>query len=600
MFDASEPTDQHLDESTPGLTLERLDSALLLLTSEGHVLYASNPMVALLGRRRDEVVGAHVDTILPVAKSFLGRTCVETLASRKATTTFGWDTYLSSWIGVRIHPTANGIEAHVRTMPTGDEDSPPGVEATDEDPAVSLDSITVPMHVVDREGVIRYANQADLDLLGYEQEHYVGRSIADFHVREADARELIDLLRQGEELQDHEVTLRHRNGASRVVLITTGIHHGDDADLIQCFPRDVTEQRAAEERDARLAAIVQSSDDAIIAKRLDGIITSWNPAAERLYGYTAEEAIGQRVSFIMPDDMEDEFPTIMGRLVRGERIDHYETVRVTKDGRRVHVSISIAPIRNSSGRLVGASAIARDITERRLLEFRQREFLTMVAHDLRSPLTAVKGYTQLMQRRGTYSESALAAILSQVHQMERLIGDVLEITRMDENRFEMHLSDVDLATIARAAVDRAGEIGDTDRIHLDAPEAPMVGHWDEVRLTQILDNLITNAVKYAPTGEITVRLAHFPDHAAIDVRDRGPGIAPEHLPHIFERFYRGPGESVSARGVGLGLAITRALVEVHGGTIEAESALGEGTVFTVTLPWNAAVRNAREQVTSPA
>src|SRR5690606_39087848 len=128
----------------------------------------------------------------------------------------------------------------------------------------------------------------------------------------------------------------------------------------------------------------------------------------------------------------------------------------------------------------------------------------------------------------------------------------------------------------------------------------MVDHWDEVRLTQILDNLITNAVKYAPTGEITVRLAHFPDHAAIDVRDRGPGIAPEHLPHIFERFYRGPGESVSARGVGLGLAITRALVEAHDCTFEVESALGESTVFTVSLPWNAAVRNAREQVTSPA
>ncbi|HYH13564.1 MAG TPA: PAS domain S-box protein [Thermomicrobiales bacterium] len=596
MPEASQSIDQYL----PDLTFDRLEGGVLLLTRAGRVLYANAPMVTLLGRPRDRVIGAHVDSILPVAESFLGRTCLASLGEMKRTATFGWDAFLGSWIGVRIFPTANGIEAHVRSMPTGNEEAAPPAEPAEEDTAVSLDSIAVPMSVLDREGVIQYANQADLDLLGYERDDYVGRPITDFLLYPATGRDLLDKLRRGEAMSDYEVALRHRSGEPRMVQITTGIHQ-DDTDIvyIQCFSRDITEQRAAEERDARLAAIVESSDDAIIAKRLDGIITSWNPGAERLYGYTAEEAIGERITLIMPAEMEDEFPSIMSRLARGEHIDHYETVRQAKNGRRIHVSVSIAPIRSSSGKIVGASTIARDISERRILELKQREFLSMVAHDLRSPLTAIKGYAQLMQRREAYSASAVTAILSQVLQMERLVGDVLDITRMDENQFEVDLAEVDLVQIVRTAVSRARDLEETDRVLLEVPNDPLVGMWDQARLAQILDNLLTNATKYAPTGDIAVRLTNQGSCAEIVVQDHGPGIAPEHLPYIFDRFYREPGSGSLARGVGLGLAITKALVEAHGGEISVDSTAGEGTAFTVRLPWDAAeMRSARTDTTT--
>jgi PAS domain S-box-containing protein len=352
---------------------------------------------------------------------------------------------------------------------------------------------------------------------------------------------------------------------------------------------DITAERAAEERDARLAAIIHDSDDAIITKRMDGVITSWNPSAARLFGYTAEEAIGQPISMIMPPDMADEFPGIMRRLARGEHIDHYETVRQTKAGHFIDVSVSISPIRNSAGRIVGASDITRDITERRALERKQREFLAMVAHDLRSPLTSIKGFAQLMQRRGSYSSTGIAAILNQVQLIEHLVEDVLEITRLDENRQDVTFAPVDLTALVRAIIDRTQALLPSERIALHAPDGAVEGTWDVLRIEQALGNVLSNAVKYAPTGPIDVTVTPADSHVEITVRDHGRGIAPEDLPRVFERFYRVPGEASNARGVGLGLTITRTLVEAHGGSVAIDSRLGEGTSVMIALPWDSSL-----------
>ncbi len=580
----SEPVDV-----SPTAVFDGLDSGVMLLSGEGLILYANMPMQELLKLGEGAIIGQRVGTLLPPDESFLGRSCAEALATRGEAGTVGWDALLDTWIALRTFPATVGIEVHVRAMPEGTEAISPIERIFHDESVVSLDAITVPMHIVDHDGVIHYANQADLQLLGYAREDYVGHSIAEFHVDASAAQEHLRNLRSGAALHNLEVDLRHADGSVRSVQITAGPHaSGSAVPYIQCFSHDITISRAAELHDARLAAIVESSDDAIIGKRMDGIIISWNHGAERLYGYTADEAIGQPVTLIMPREMEDEFPSIMLRLARGEQIDHYETVRVDKQGRRIDVSVSIAPIRGQSGRIIGAAAIARDISERRVLEQKQNEFLTMVAHDLRSPLTAVKGYAQLMQRREQYSESAVNAILAQVHQMERLVGDVLEITRLDENRLEIVRADVDLIQLAKGAIGRARDFTGTIRLRLEVPETAMIGHWDEGRLSQVLDNLVTNAVKYAPEGEIVLRLVPHDDHAEVIVKDHGPGIPPENLPYIFDRFYRGTNGSGSSRGVGLGLAITKALVEAHGGTIHVASTVGTGTVFTVSLPWRLA------------
>ena len=171
--------------------------------------------------------------------------------------------------------------------------------------------------------------------------------------------------------------------------------------------RDVTERKRAEEVQARLAAIVESSEDAIVSKTLDGIIRSWNAGAERLFGYTAAEAVGRSITLIIPPERLDEERVILERLRRGERVEHFETVRVAKDGRRIDISLTISPVRDAEGRVVGASKVARDITERKRTEEalreadrRKDEFLALLAHELRNPLAPLRNGLQVMRLAG--------------------------------------------------------------------------------------------------------------------------------------------------------------------------------------------------------
>src|SRR5207302_3093145 len=169
-------------------------------------------------------------------------------------------------------------------------------------------------------------------------------------------------------------------------------------EVLQCNLRDITDRRRAEEARLHLAAIVESSDDAILSKNLDGIITSWNSAAERMYGYRAQEIVGQPVTRLFPPDRSDEFTQIMERIRRGERVDHYETTRVRKDGDLLSVSVTVSPIKESSGTIIGASAIARDISKRKELEQQREAFVSLVTHELKNPLTALQGNVQVAQR----------------------------------------------------------------------------------------------------------------------------------------------------------------------------------------------------------
>lgn len=340
----------------------------------------------------------------------------------------------------------------------------------------------------------------------------------------------------------------------------------------------------ADEASARLAAIVDSSDDAIISKKLDGTITSWNRAAELLFGYAAPEIIGRSIFEMVPPEMHEAHREVMARLARGERIAHLETERVRKDGTRVEVSLTISPIHDSAGRIIGASKIARDITDRRTLERQKQQFLEMVAHDLGSPLTVIQGYAQLLQRRQRYDERAVETILEKAHLMARLVADMLDMARLEAGRLELHRAEVDLAELARDAVANAATIHDDRRIRVDAPEEAVTGQWDGVRLAQVLTNLLENALKYAPDGEIVVRVSRGQNDARIAVIDRGPGLCPEELRRVFEHYFRGTRTASMAKGAGLGLFISKAIVEAHGGRLWAESTPGEGSTFAFSLP----------------
>jgi PAS domain S-box-containing protein len=229
-----------------------------------------------------------------------------------------------------------------------------------------FDNATVGLHWVGPDGIILRANKAELELLGYAPDEYIGHHISEFHADQEVIEDILRRLAAGEILRDCEARMRCRDGSIRHVLIDSSVLCEDGKFVhTRCFTRDVTERKLVEETRLRLAAIVESSDDAIISEDLDGTITSWNRAAERLFGYAAEEIVGRPVSILMPCDQQFEFPEILARVRRGERIERYETVRVAKDGRRLDVSLTISPLRSGGGEVIGVSKIAHDITERK-------------------------------------------------------------------------------------------------------------------------------------------------------------------------------------------------------------------------------------------
>jgi len=362
-----------------------------------------------------------------------------------------------------------------------------------------------------------------------------------------------------------------------------------------------------------LAAIVQDADDAIISKNLESIVTSWNPAAERIFGYTAEEMIGQSILRIIPADLASEETDFINRIRKGERVVHHETRRVCKDGKTIHVSLTVSPIRDTDGNIIGASKIARDITDKKMLEQQaadaledarrarhqaelasrtKDEFLAMVSHELRTPLTSVVGWVRML-RAGNLPpervEQALEVIDRNIRSQAQLIEDLLDISRITMGKLRLDVRPVQPAAVINAAVESLRFAADARRIRiqtvLDSHAGPVAGDFE--RLQQVVWNLLSNAIKFTPKGgRVQVVLERVNSHIEIRVADTGRGIKREFLPFIFDRFSQSePSTTRTHGGLGMGLAISKAILELHGGTISAYSeGEGKGSTFTISIP----------------
>ncbi|MBK9714717.1 MAG: PAS domain S-box protein [Kouleothrix sp.] len=363
-----------------------------------------------------------------------------------------------------------------------------------------------------------------------------------------------------------------------------------------------------------LASLVASSDDAIISKTLDGSITSWNAAAQRIYGYTAKEALGASILLIIPPRQTDEFVEIMQLLREGHRIDHFETTRVHKSGRHINVSVTISPIKDATGRIIGASTIARDITERKqaeeeraqLLEREQAarleaqqavrlrdQFLSIASHELKTPLTSLLGNAQLLERRAQRASGfaerdlrSIRVIADQSGRLNRMINTMLDISRIQLGRLSIDRAPLDLSALARRVVADSQPLLVLHTVELQAPEGAMPIIGDELRLEQALQNLVQNALKYSPSGgAVRVAALRRGQHACVSVSDQGIGIPPDSLPHLFQRFYRASNvDEQHISGMGIGLYLVKEIVALHGGSIEVESVEGQGSTFTLSLP----------------
>jgi len=236
-----------------------------------------------------------------------------------------------------------------------------------------LENAAVALHWVAEDGTILWANRAELKLLGYTRDEYVGRNIEEFHVDESIIQDILRQLKNNQELHGYESRLRCKDGSIRDVSINSSVYR-DAGRFVhtRCVTLDITEHKKIAELQQRLASIVESSDDAIVSKDLNGVIQSWNRGAERLFGYKESEIVGKHISTLAVPDRVDEIPNILARITRGERVDHYETKRLTKDGKILTVSLTVSPIRNAMGSVIGASKVARDITEqKRNVELRE-------------------------------------------------------------------------------------------------------------------------------------------------------------------------------------------------------------------------------------
>jgi PAS domain S-box-containing protein len=344
---------------------------------------------------------------------------------------------------------------------------------------------------------------------------------------------------------------------------------------------------------ARLAAIVASSDDVIVGKTLDGTITSWNSAAERILGYTADEAIGQHIKLIIPPDRWAEEDEVLARIGRGEKVDHFETVRRTKDGRLLNISLTVSPIRDAQGTIVGASKVARDITDRlraekerahllasekearQLAEDASRlkdEFLAVVSHELRNPLNAITGWASLLRIGKLNNEQtarAVETILRNAQLQTQLIQDLLDVSAIVSGRLRLKVRPFQLSSVVEAAIEVMRPAAEAKSIRLqpliDFTAGPVSGDPD--RLQQVFWNLLSNAVKFTPNGgRVQIRLQTVDSHAELIVTDTGKGIDAKLLPFVFDRFRQGDSSTTREHGgLGLGLAIVRHLVELHGG-----------------------------------
>ena len=375
--------------------------------------------------------------------------------------------------------------------------------------------------------------------------------------------------------------------------------------------RNTMQARAEDHAAAHLAALVMHASDAIISKTLDGIVVSWNPAAEHMFGYSAAEIIGQSIVTIIPPERRHEEDEILGRLRRGDVIDHFETERVRKDGQRIPISLTISPIRRADGAIIGASKIARDISEKKRIEqerdlllLREQEaraeaeaanrakddFLAVLSHELRTPLATIVTGARVLRNITRHDETAnrtREAIERQASHLSAMLDDLLDFKRIVSRTIVLDPRPCDLGEVVRECITALKETGRFKDHALAVDLKPVQVNADVVRLNQVLVNLIGNALKYTPPGgSIHVSVKDEGTDAVVRVEDTGIGINADALSRIFDLFVQGDTLTGRVRsGLGVGLAVVRHLVELHGGMVQASSGgRGKGSTFTVRLP----------------
>ncbi|MFA5889582.1 MAG: PAS domain S-box protein [Actinomycetota bacterium] len=451
----------------------------------------------------------------------------------------------------------------------------------------SLDAIVV----VDGRGAIAFANQQTAKMFGYNDEELLGASVEMLVPERLRSRHRPHREGYGEKPQPRPMGIgldlfaRRKDGSEFPVEISLAPFDSPAGPLVSANIRDISHQRALEAMNSRLAAIVESSSDAIIGTNRQRIITAWNAGAERVYGHPASDALGRSIALLVSPEKSDECPAIFDAAFDGTTTEGFETQRLRRDGRQIDVSLTVSPIVDRrTGVVTGASIIARDITEKKAAEQALSVFIANAAHELRTPLTTLAGFADVLAiHRHTMNEEqmeqAFEVVRRQGARARELIDNLLDLSRIDAGSPSVTLQSVAL----RAAIEHAVDLAippDGVRVRTEVPEGINV-IADPLRLDQIVINLLTNAYRYGgPNVTLTASSSH--GTAVLRVADDGPGVPEELVPRLFDPFARG-GDVAGTPGSGLGLAIVRRLVDAFGGEIRHEHNSPTGAIFALRL-----------------
>jgi PAS domain S-box-containing protein len=469
--------------------------------------------------------------------------------------------------------------------------------------AAFVNSSPDPIISKDLTGKIISWNTAATRMFGYEAKEILGQSILRLIPPHSHHEEnaLLQKLREDQAIDPYETTWVKKDGGTIPVAITIYPVRNLAGTVIGASKTacDLSERRRIDESRFRLAAIVDSADDAIVSKDLNGIIQSWNEGARRMFGYSAEEMVGQSLLKIIPKDLHYEEEEILRKLRLGERIDHYETTRQNKNGERIEVSVTISPIRDGSGRVIGASKIARDISDRKRMErmLVQSEKLAAtgrmaatIAHEINNPLESVMNLIFLARQHSVADKKVQEYLLTAEEELERvshIARQTLGYYKDTGSPSEVHLHDLiqNVLTVYNSKILGMGISVDTRFNDLQKIKV------SKGEMLQVLSNVIANAIdamRQGGTLHISARKFSGSSGDGIQtvIRDSGTGIKPDHMEKIFEPFFTTKGDL----GTGIGLWVARQLIERRGGQISVTSSTEKehgGTTITIFIPCHA-------------
>lgn len=443
------------------------------------------------------------------------------------------------------------------------------------------------------DGIITSWNKSAERVFGYSSSEAIGKHITLIIPKNLwpEEKNIISNIKRGRHIHHYETVRVRKDGKQIFVSLTISPIKNSRGEIIGAskIARDITDKKKTENELTHLASVVETSSDAILSTTLDNVLLSWNKGAEEMYGYTAEEIIGHNiVDFVIPQKKVEELEGILKRIRRGEQIQALETVRLTKDKKEIDVSATISPVTDPQGDIIGVSSIVRNISVQKEQEKLKDEFISMASHELKTPITSMKMFLDILSNylgeEDSNAQSYVKRIKDQTNKMRDLVNDLLDVSRIGTGKLRFTNEKFQLDEVVDDTIESIRPAAKKHTlVFKNSDSLPVYG--DKFRIYQVITNLLNNAIKYSPKGNKVIITAKAIDgEAVVSVQDFGIGIAKGKEEKIFEKLYQVTDtEEKTFPGLGMGLYISKEIIDGHNGKMWVKSIKGKGSTFYFSL-----------------